>query len=82
LFTPITYVRIDDLIELGLFSAIALAGFAFARGLRSEIESARFRAVPIRERRRLIGEKGEPPILAVDRSVAALPLHGRAAYIG
>lgn len=54
---PIPFVRVDDLIELFLLSGVALACFAFARGLRSENESARLRALSINERRRMLGEK-------------------------
>ena len=54
---PIPFVRVDDLIELGLLAVVALACFAFWRGLKGENESARLRALSINERRRIMGEK-------------------------
>lgn len=54
---PMPHVHVADLIELGLLSLLALACFAFARGLKSENESARLRALSISERRRMLGEK-------------------------
>jgi len=54
---PIPFVRVDDLIELGLLAVVALACFAFWRGLKDETESARLRALSINERRRIMGEK-------------------------
>lgn len=54
---PLPYVRVDDLIELTLLGLLALACFAFSRGLRSENESARLRALSINERRRIMREK-------------------------
>lgn len=54
---PLPYIRVGDLIELVLLTIVAVASFAFVRGLRSENESARLRALSIQERRRLMGEK-------------------------
>lgn len=54
---PVPYVRVDDLIELVLLSVVTLACFAFRRGLQIENEGARLRALSIRERRRMMGEK-------------------------
>lgn len=54
---PIPYVDIDDLIELGLLAVVIFSCFAFWRGLGSETESARLRALSINERRRMLGEK-------------------------
>ena len=54
---PIPYVRVDDLIELGLLAIVVLACFVFSRGLKSENESARLRALSINERRRIMSEK-------------------------
>jgi hypothetical protein len=54
---PIPFVRVDDLIELGLLAVVALACLAFWRALKSENESARLRALSINERRRMMGEK-------------------------
>lgn len=51
------YTQVNNLIELGLLALIAIASFAFSRGLRQENESARIRALSIQERRRLMGEK-------------------------
>jgi hypothetical protein len=51
------YTQVNNLIELGLLALIAIASFAFSRGLRQENESARIRALSIQERRRIMGEK-------------------------
>lgn len=53
----VPHVRFDALIELVPLTLIALASFAFSRGLRSENEVARLRALSIQERRRILGEK-------------------------
>ena len=54
---PLPHLNVDDLVELALLSMLALACFAFGRGLKAEKESARLRALSINERRRMMGEK-------------------------
>jgi len=53
----VPYLRVNALIELGLLAMIAIAGFLFDGGLKRESESARLRALAIKERRRILGEK-------------------------
>jgi len=50
-------LRINTLIELGLLGLIAIAGFAFDRDLKRESETERLRALSIKERRRILGQK-------------------------
>ncbi|HMI20299.1 MAG TPA: hypothetical protein VK533_12205 [Sphingomonas sp.] len=53
----IPHVHVNNLIEIGTLAVIAGASFAFARRLHDEGQSARLRALAIKERRRLLGEK-------------------------
>ena len=51
------HLTINHLVELALLSILVLACFTFSRGLKSEKESARLRALSIGERRRMMSEK-------------------------
>ena len=51
------FLKVNSLVELGLLSLIAVAGFLFDRNLRRESRAAHLRSLKLRERRRILGEK-------------------------
>jgi len=53
----IPHLRVNALIELGLLASIGIASFLFDRNLKREGRAAHLRALSIRERRRILGEK-------------------------